>query len=127
MPNFISEDEIEKATVRLLEERLGYRTVINCFTQDADSLSDRSNRGSKQEVVFLDILKEHAVRLNTGIPEQVIDEALSRLTARRYAMSPVLANKDVYGLIRDGIPVQYENSRENLGTTPVLVVHSPFI
>ncbi len=127
MPNFISEDEIEKATVRLLEERLGYRTVINCFTQDADSLSDRSNRGSKQEVVFQDILKEHAVRLNTGIPEQVIDEALSRLTARRYAMSPVLANKDVYGLIRDGIPVQYENSRENLGTTPVLVVHSPFI
>lgn len=127
MPNFISEDEIEKATVRLLEERLGYRTVINCFTQDADSLSDRSNRGSKQEVVFQDILKEHAVRLNTGIPEHVIDEALSRLTARRYAMSPVLANKDVYGLIRDGIPVQYENSRENLGTTPVLVVHSPFI
>lgn len=121
MPNFISEDEIEKATVRLLGERLGYRTV-NCFTQDADSLSDRSNRGSKQEVVFLDILKEHAVRLNTGIPEHVIDEALSRLTARRYAMSPVLANKDVYGLIRDGIPVQYENSRGRTEHATVRVI-----
>ena len=26
-------------------------------------------------------------------------------------MSPILANKEVYGLIRDGIPVQYENAK----------------
>lgn len=108
MPNFISEDQIEKAAVSLLKEKFGYRT-LNCFTQETDDLNDHSNRSSKQEVVFLNILRAYAIKLNRNIPEQVIDEALSRLTAHRYAMSPILANKEVYGLIRDGIPVQYEN------------------
>lgn len=108
MPNFISEDQIEKAAVTLLKDRFGYRT-LNCFTQEADDLNDRSNRSNKQEVVFLNILREYAMKLNRNIPEPVIDEALSRLTAHRYTMSLILANKEVYGLIRDGIPVQYEN------------------
>lgn len=107
MPNFISEDQIEKAAVKLLKDEFGYRT-INCFTQEADDLNDRSNRSNKQEVVFLNILSAYAIKLNENIPEPVIDEALSRLTAHRYAMSPILANKEVYGLIRDGVPVQYE-------------------
>ena len=54
MPNFISEDQIEKAAVALLKDRYGYRTV-NCFTQDVEDLSDRSHRTSKQDVVFFDI------------------------------------------------------------------------
>jgi len=108
LPNFISEDQIEKATVKLLTERFRYRAV-NCFTQEADDLGDRSNRASKQEVIFFDILKEYAVRINPCIPEAAIDDAISQLTARRYAMSPILANKEVYGLIRDGIPVEYQN------------------
>ncbi len=56
MPNFISEDQIEKAAVALLKEQYGYRT-INCFTQDVEDPADRSNRTSKQDVVFLDVLK----------------------------------------------------------------------
>src|SRR3989304_5914436 len=108
MPNFISEDQIEKAAVSLLKDKCGYR-ILNCFTQEADNLNDSSNRSSKQEVVFINILKEYAMKLNRNIPEPVVDEALSRLTAHRYAMSPILANKEVYGLIRDGILVQYEN------------------
>ena len=108
MPNFISEDQIEKAAVSLLKDKFGYR-ILNCFTQEADNLNDSSNRSSKQEVVFINILKEYAMKLNRNIPEPVVDEALSRLTAHRYAMSPILANKEVYGLIRDGILVQYEN------------------
>ena len=56
MPNFISEDQIEKAAVKLLKDEFGYRT-LNCFTQEADDLNDLSNRSNKQEVVFLDILR----------------------------------------------------------------------
>ena len=108
MPNFISEDQIEKTAVKILKEKHGYR-AINCFTQDVDELCDNSNRATKQEVVFLDILKSYAIKLNPVIPETVIDEAIARLTARRYAMSPLLANKEIYDLIRDGIPVQYQN------------------
>ncbi|MCP4373650.1 MAG: type I restriction endonuclease subunit R, partial [Deltaproteobacteria bacterium] len=107
MPNFISEDQIEKAIVKVLTDKLGY-TTINCFTADVDNLNDGSKRPTKQEIVFPEILKEKTVSLNKGIPENVIDGALSQLTKPRYAMSPVLANREVYNLIRNGIPVEYE-------------------
>lgn len=109
MPNFISEDQIEKAAVALLTETYGYRTV-NCFTQDVENLADKSNRDSKQEVVLLDVLKTYAFKLNKNIPDEVVEEAIEKLTSRRYAMSPLLANKEVYNFIRNGIPVEYEGA-----------------
>ena len=71
-------------------------------------MHDGSNRPTKQEVVFSEILKAKAVSLNREIPENVVGDALSQLTKPRYAMSPVLANREVYNLIRNGIPVEYE-------------------
>ncbi|MEW6710698.1 MAG: type I restriction endonuclease, partial [Candidatus Riflebacteria bacterium] len=110
MPNLISEDQIEKAAISLLEQNYGYRS-INCYTPDLENLNDSSNRSSKAEVAFKDILKTAAVRLNREIPESVIDQAIETLTARRVAMSPILANKEVYNLIRNGVPVQFENAQ----------------
>jgi len=110
MPNLISEDQIEKAAVSLLTRRYGYRS-INCYTPDLENLSDKSNRSCKNEVAFKDILKAAAIRLNREIPESAIDQAIEALTARRVAMSPILANKEVYSLIRNGVPVQFENSQ----------------
>jgi type I restriction enzyme R subunit len=108
MPDFISEDNIEKAAVRLLTERYGYRSM-NCYTAEAEDPADGSERLSKQEVVFLELLRKRMIALNPDAQESVIDIAIEQLTARRYAMSPVLANKEVYGMIRDGIPLLVEN------------------
>lgn len=121
MPNIISEDQIEKAAVAILKNQYDYR-VLNCFTKEANDLSDNSNRSDKQDVVFNDILKKYTLKLNPGIPETIIEQALEKLTSRRYAMSPILANKDIYGLIRDGIPVEYEDSygKNEHGTVKVI-------
>lgn len=108
MPNFISEDDIEKAIVEVFKDKLGYR-IINCFTPDVNSLNDKSSRADKKEVVFLDILRNKAYELNQEIPRNVVNEAISKLISRRYAMSPVLANREVHNFIRDGIPVEYES------------------
>lgn len=110
MPNFISEDAIEKAAIRKLAENHGYRTV-NCYTADLENLNDKSNRTDKQDVVFLDILGTQAKALNPKIPAEVVAQALEQVTSSRAAMSPILANKTVYGLIRDGIPVEFENAK----------------
>ena len=109
MPNFISEDQIEKAAVSLLVDRCGYR-AINCFTSDVENLNDKSNRGSKQEVVFPDVLKASMIKLNPGISSDLLDQALETLTARRSVMSPLSANQEIYRLLRYGIPIQYENT-----------------
>ena len=110
MPNFISEDQIEKAAVSLLVGKYGYRN-LNCYVADMENLNDGSNRASKQEVIFLDLLRASAAKLNSRIPSLALDQALDSLDAQRISMSPILANKEVYGLLRDGIPVQYENAR----------------
>lgn len=126
MPNFISEDNIEKAAVAILKEKYGYRTV-NCFTQDSDTIEDRSNRLSKQDVVFFDLLKKTMLRFNPIIPQQKIDYALELVTSRKSAMSPILANKEVYECIRNGVPVEYEdkNGRTEHGTVKFIDFEHP--
>lgn len=108
MANFISEDHIEQAILQKLQ-RFGFE-LLNCCTAGADDLNDRSNRTDKRDVIFGDRLREAAVRLNPSIPEEAIDEALAQLIDKRQAMSPIAANREVDGLIRDGIPVEFENS-----------------
>jgi len=110
MPNFISEDAIEQAILKRLHEQLGY-DLLNCYTSDADNLNDQSRRSDKREVILAERLKDAALRLNPGIPEVAIDEALARLTDKRHAMSPIAANREIDSLIRDGIPVEFDNNQ----------------
>lgn len=109
MPNFISEDDIEQAILRQLQEQ-GFE-LLNCYTADADNLNDGSQRADKRDVIFRERLKAGALRLNPSLPEAAIDKALAILTQQRYAMSPIGANREVDSLIRDGVSVEYENSQ----------------
>ena len=109
MPNFISEDDIERAIVQKLVKDYGYQS-LNCLTENADDLNDGSGRADKREVVLQGRLKAAALRLNEDIPESAIDEALAKLTASRAAMTTIAANREIDGLIRDGIQVDYQNA-----------------
>jgi type I restriction enzyme R subunit len=109
MPNFISEDQIEQALLQKLQHVHGY-DVLECGTADRENLNDCSGRADKREVFLLDRLKAAAVALNPAVPEAVIDAALEKLTARRPALAPVAANHEVYELIRDGVPVEFEDA-----------------
>ncbi len=109
MPNFISEDDIEQALLQNLQHLHGF-DVLECYTTDPDDLNDGSGRTDKREVIFIDRLKDAAVRLNPAIPEPTIDGALATFTAKRQAMSLSAANRELDGLIRDGIPVEFEDA-----------------
>ncbi len=110
MPNFISEDQIEQAILKKLYQDYGYER-LNCHTSDPDDMNDRSNRTDKRDVVLKDRLMQAAIRLNPEIPESAIDQALAQLTDRRQAVSPIAANRELDALIRDGIPVVFEDSK----------------
>lgn len=110
MPNFISEDDIEKALVaRLCSAEFGFDT-LNCYTPQKESLPDKSSRTDKREVVFKDRLRAALVRLNLDLPEAAVDLALNTLTESRMAMSAVAANQEIYELIRNGVQVTYRNA-----------------
>ena len=110
MPNFISEDQIEQALLQQLQHLHGFDT-LNCHTEDPENLNDGSNRTNKRDVLLLDRVKASAVALNPKIPVAVIDGALEKLADRRQAMLPVPANREIYGLLRDGIPVEFDDAK----------------
>lgn len=110
MPNLISENQIEQALLQKLQHLHGY-DVLDCFTEKAEDLNDGSRRTDKRDVILADRVREAALRLNPQIPEAAIDSALEKLFDRRQAMSLVAANKEIYGLLRDGIPVEFDDAQ----------------
>ena len=110
MPNFISEDDIEQAMVQRLQNDYDYDT-LNCYTADPADLNDCSGRTDKRDVILHDRLKAAAIALNPDIPESAIDDALKKLCDKRQAMSMIAANREVDGLIRDGVRVQFKDAQ----------------
>jgi type I restriction enzyme R subunit len=110
MPNVLTEDQIEKAAIALLTGTYGYRT-LDCMTAERNDLKDRSGRASKEEVVFTEILREQMRRLNPALPESAIEQAIATLSQRRSLALPLVVNKEVYGLLRGGVPVEYTNDQ----------------
>lgn len=110
MPNFISEAQIERALVQKLQHLHGFDS-LDCYTEDPEDLNDGSGRTSKRDVIFVDRVREAATRLNPGIPAAAIETALEKLLERRQATSLVAANQEVYNLLRDGIPVEFDDAK----------------
>jgi len=110
MPNFISEEQIELALLQRLQHLHGYDS-LDCYTEDPENLNDGSRRANKRDVILVDRVKEAVVALNPNIPENAIDNALEKLLDRRQAMSLVGANREIYNLLRDGIPVEFDNAK----------------
>ena len=105
--NFISEDDIEQALLQRLQHLCGF-DALNCFTAQPDDLNDGSGRSDKREVILADRVRAALERLNPQAPAHAVDQALAQLLQPRTAMSLVAANREMDGLIRDGVPVTYK-------------------
>ena len=110
MSNFISEDQIEQALVQKLQHLHGF-DALDCYTENAEDLNDGSGRAHKRDVILADRLREAAVCLNPDIPAAAIDDALEKFLDRRQAMTLIAANREIYNLLRDGIPVEFDNAQ----------------
>lgn len=122
MASFISEDNIEQALLQRLQHIHGFN-VLDCYTAKPEEPNDGSHRADKRDVIFPVELKTACLELNPGIPESKIDEAIERVMNRRAAMSPIAANRELYDLIRDGVPVQFDDERGIKQHEKVRLVH----
>jgi type I restriction enzyme R subunit len=105
--NIISEDDIEQALIQRLQNLCSFE-ALNCFTAQAEDLNDGSGRCDKREVILADRLRAALERLNPQAPAHAVELALAQLLLPRTAMSLVAANREMDGLIRDGVPVAYK-------------------
>ena len=61
--NFISEDNIEQATIVLLQNTFAYQH-INAFTHNPNDLNDQTGRTDKRDVVLQQRLQAKCQQLN---------------------------------------------------------------
>jgi type I restriction enzyme, R subunit len=109
MPNLITEDQIEQALLQRLQHICGFDVLV-CHTATPDDLNDGSGRRDKRDVVLMDRLAQAAALLNPDIPAPVREAALAQLADRRQSVGTLAANREVHGLLRDGIAVSYQDS-----------------
>jgi type I restriction enzyme R subunit len=99
---YLNESHIEEADINFFVEKLGY-THINAWEKQL------IGRNNLKEVVLRDRLKASLIKLNKHLPETCIDEAISEIMKSRATLTPVMANKQIYELIKNGIQVDYIN------------------
>ena len=103
-PGRLSEDAlVERPAMRLLSE-LGWE-VVDGFDEDLGP-AGTLGRDSQSEPVLGHRLSDALRALNPGLPKSALDEAAEQLAQDRSAMDRVRANREVYGLLREGAKVE---------------------
>ena len=109
MPKIITEDMIEQAAIKALQERHNY-TVLNCMTEEPDTLPDGTGRKDKKQVVLPDVMLESLCRINPDIPEQTVRTVVNELCHTPVSGDLILTNYQNYQKIRNGITVEYNKN-----------------
>lgn len=97
---------IEQAAIKALHERHDY-TVLNCMTEEPDTLPDGTGRKDKKQVVLPDVMFESLCRINPDIPEQTVRTVVNELCHTPVSGDLMLTNYQNYQKIRNGITVEY--------------------
>jgi type I restriction enzyme R subunit len=103
MSHLYTEDQLVEQPAIGLFSTLGWQTVLALEeTFGADGTLGRETKG---EVVLTYRLRAALTRLNPGLPADAIQSAIDELAHDRAAMSLEAANREVYRLLKEGIPV----------------------
>ena len=109
-PNPFSEDElVERPALELLAS-LGWKTV-NAF-EETFGAGGTLGRDGRREVVLHHRLRPVLARLNPGVPEAALEEAVVAVSRDRSLMDPTRANREVYDLLRDGFLAEWREDGE---------------
>ncbi len=100
-----SEDAmIQQAAIQSLID-MGWN-YENCYAEGGGEFFV-TNRKHMGEVVLENRLRVAIEKLNPGIAESAVDSTMAEILKDRTSMDQVLANKEVYKMLRDGFPVSF--------------------
>jgi len=117
-----SEDAlIEQPAIEVFQD-LGWETA-NCFNEKCGGARSTLGRETRTEVVLTRRLRRALEELNPDLQEEAISAAVEELTRDRSAMSPGAANREIYNLLREGIPVAVRATDEEENLERVRIIH----
>ena len=102
-PHAYTEDQlVEQPAIGLFAD-LGWQTVS--AMEETFGPGGTLGRETRGEVVLAGRLRAALVKFNPTLPAEAIDNAVDELTRDRSAMSLEAANREIYGLMMDGVAV----------------------
>jgi type I restriction enzyme R subunit len=67
-------------------------------------------RASDRDVVLVRDLRAALARLNPDLPESAREQAIEKITRIDFARSLLQHNRECYGFIRGGVPVEWRDA-----------------
>jgi type I restriction enzyme R subunit len=105
-----SEDRLVQQTFAdHLHDSLGWESV---YAYNTETFGPKGSLGrvSEREVVLVRDLGDALARLNPDIPKVARDQAIESLTRNDLARSLLQHNREFYGFIRNGVPVEWRDA-----------------
>ncbi len=124
MNDYSESSLIELPAIELFQS-LGYK-YQNCFHEKFGE-DETLGRETPSDVVLIPRLKSALFRLNPDLSEEAINLAIEELTRDRSSLNPVIANKEIYQLTRDGVKVAVKQAdgNEKIETVKVIDFDNP--
>ncbi|PYO97693.1 MAG: type I restriction endonuclease subunit R [Gemmatimonadetes bacterium] len=105
-----SEDRLVQQTFAdHLRDRLGWESVY-AYNDENFGPQGTLGRASEREVVLVRDLRVSLERLNPDLPESAREQAVERLTRIDFGRSLIQHNRESYGFIRGGVPVEWRDT-----------------
>ena len=93
---------VERPAIQLFSA-MGWATVS--AADEVVGPTGTLGRETTAQVILVSRLRAALERLNPTVPPEAFATAIDSLTRSRSTMSPVAANREVYDLLKNGIPV----------------------
>lgn len=120
--NLNSEDlTTEQPALQLLTE-LGWDEVFDAYAETDGPQQALTGRDTLDEVVLVKYLRPALQNINPGLPQEVIEATIIELQRDRSTMSPIAANQEIYGLIKNGFKTSFENDQGERENSTVKIV-----
>lgn len=103
---------IEQATQDVLEE-LGWQ-VVTAWQNESFGKNGLLGRDNKSEVILSRYLLESLEKLNPGLPATAYHQAVEQITQKVADKTLGRINKDKYDLLKNGVPVSFNNEKGEL-------------
>jgi len=116
---FSEQELIEQPAIEIFQS-LGYEH-IDCFSEIFGA-GGTLGRNTPADVVLVPRLKESLQKLNPYLPGEAITLAIEELTRDRSSLNPVVANREIYKMLRDGVRVDIRRDDGGEETETVKII-----
>src|SRR5437773_3733860 len=117
-----SEDRLVQQTfAEYLHDVLGWDSVY-AWNHETFGPHGTLGRDSEREVVLVRDLRAALIRLNPDLPESAREQAVEKLTRVDFSRSLLQHNREYYGYVREGVPVEWRDAKGETHHTRAQVV-----